>query len=90
MIIVGFGSLFSIAFHALVPEKCGEQLVEVEGESDPLITQVQPQQEIAVWHGWFKKGNFYMTAVIYMISRLIVNMSQVYMPFYLTDVLHEP
>ena len=42
------------------------------------------------WKGWFNEWNFYLTGLIYMCSRLIVNLSQVYMPFYLTDALKEP
>ena len=42
------------------------------------------------WKDWFGETNFFLTGVIYMCSRLIVNLSQVYMPFYLTDVLKEP
>eukprot|EP00727_Mastigamoeba_balamuthi_P007088 m51a1_g30 hypothetical protein (521) ;mRNA; r:124313-126194 len=35
------------------------------------------------WPAWFKKLSFYQVAFVYMLSRISVNLSQVYMPFYL-------
>ena len=91
MIVVGIGSVFSLMFHATVPEKRGdEEEREGDNEEEPLVpAALPPQQDIKRWQEWFHQPNFYMTAIIYMVSRLIVNMSQVYMPFYLTDVLQE-
>lgn len=38
------------------------------------------------WTSWFGHVQFYQIALLYMLSRLYMNISQVYMPFYLTVV----
>ncbi|GMT35144.1 hypothetical protein PFISCL1PPCAC_26441 [Pristionchus fissidentatus] len=38
------------------------------------------------WTSWFGHIQFYQIALLYMLSRLYMNVSQVYMPFYLTIV----
>lgn len=43
-----------------------------------------------VWTEWFKVPCFYGVGFIYMMSRLIVNVSQVFLPFYVLDALHFP
>lgn len=40
-----------------------------------------------VWYHWFFKRCFYIVAVVYMCTRLVVNLSQVYIPMYLTETL---
>ncbi|XP_076819781.1 major facilitator superfamily domain-containing protein 12-like isoform X1 [Clavelina lepadiformis] len=39
------------------------------------------------WYQWFKKLPFYQMAMLYMCTRLVVNLSQVYLPMFLTDTL---
>ncbi|XP_039250508.1 major facilitator superfamily domain-containing protein 12-like isoform X2 [Styela clava] len=39
------------------------------------------------WSDWFKRPSFYQMALLYMCTRLVVNLSQVYIPMYLTDTL---
>uniref|UniRef100_H2XPZ1 Major facilitator superfamily associated domain-containing protein n=1 Tax=Ciona intestinalis TaxID=7719 RepID=H2XPZ1_CIOIN len=39
------------------------------------------------WFDWFKKTIFYQMALLYMCTRLVVNLSQVYLTMYLTDSL---
>uniref|UniRef100_A0A915DAL7 Uncharacterized protein n=1 Tax=Ditylenchus dipsaci TaxID=166011 RepID=A0A915DAL7_9BILA len=36
------------------------------------------------WKNWFSHVHFYQTALLYMFSRLFINISQVYFPFYIT------
>ena len=59
-------------------------------EFDQVNRQIPFKDLLRSWKGWFNEWNFYLTGLIYMCSRLIVNLSQVYMPFYLTDALKEP
>lgn len=101
IIVISMGSMFSLMFHLLVPE-AAEIIDEGTGsrtddgdnvsgnEGTPLIYQEPAEETIKSWTEWFRQPNFYLTGVIYMSSRLIVNMSQVYMPFYLTDSLGAP
>uniref|UniRef100_A0A1X7UVJ5 Death domain-containing protein n=1 Tax=Amphimedon queenslandica TaxID=400682 RepID=A0A1X7UVJ5_AMPQE len=39
------------------------------------------------WYRWFLNPKFYLVALIYMSSRLIVNLTQVYSPLYMIDSL---
>jgi len=39
------------------------------------------------WRDWFKVRMFYQVGIIYMATRIAVNVSQVYMPFYLQESL---
>ncbi|XP_063058140.1 major facilitator superfamily domain containing 12b, partial [Engraulis encrasicolus] len=42
------------------------------------------------WKDWFKEPSFYQIAMLYMCTRLIVNMSQAYIAMYLTNTLMLP
>lgn len=37
------------------------------------------------WRDYMKSSRFYMVALLYMSTRLIINLCQIYMPMYLTD-----
>eukprot|EP00753_Platysulcus_tardus_P015246 PLAT4940.3.p2 GENE.PLAT4940.3~~PLAT4940.3.p2 ORF type:complete len:612 (+),score=198.54 PLAT4940.3:1294-3129(+) len=39
------------------------------------------------WKDWFKQFSFYLVGVNYMCTRLLVNISQVYVPFYVVQTL---
>lgn len=39
------------------------------------------------WQSWFYYGPFYQVGWLYMMARLIVNVSQVYIPVYVLDVV---
>jgi len=40
-----------------------------------------------IWSDWFRSINFWQMCLIYMMSRLFVNLTQVYTPLYLQDSL---
>eukprot|EP01119_Soliformovum_irregulare_P020676 TRINITY_DN6740_c1_g2_i3.p1 TRINITY_DN6740_c1_g2~~TRINITY_DN6740_c1_g2_i3.p1 ORF type:complete len:503 (+),score=55.01 TRINITY_DN6740_c1_g2_i3:198-1511(+) len=42
-----------------------------------------PVRSRRTWRSWFRVPMFYQVAVVYMFSRITVNISQVFMPFYL-------
>ena len=39
------------------------------------------------WYEWFRDVQFYLIGVVYMCTRLVINITQVYVSFYLLDTL---
>uniref|UniRef100_A0A7S3D9W1 Major facilitator superfamily domain-containing protein 12-like n=1 Tax=Palpitomonas bilix TaxID=652834 RepID=A0A7S3D9W1_9EUKA len=68
---VGIGALFTIIF--------------LVGTRENKITHTKPAGKMFTWTKWFKESMFYKVGVIYMCTRLVINVSQVYLPFYLLD-----
>jgi Na+/melibiose symporter-like transporter len=60
---------------------------EPAGETDATGVRIQPVGGTK-WKGWFREPGFYKVGFVYMGTRVLVNVSQVYLPFYITDVLH--
>nr|XP_033813027.1 major facilitator superfamily domain-containing protein 12 isoform X2 [Geotrypetes seraphini] len=95
LIVVGIGTLFSIAFHIGTKEKkqAYNQLPNVEEHvsalsQDPIpVTAVKP---LLLWKHWLQEPAFYQVALLYMSTRLIVNLSQTYIAMYLTSSLQLP
>ncbi|XP_072051519.1 major facilitator superfamily domain-containing protein 12-like [Amphiura filiformis] len=82
-IVIGVGAFFSIVFHIGTKEKC------LDTESDEAAEKRRrSNSEPMNWTDWLKESQFYQIAVLYMSSRLMVNVSQVYIPMYVTDTLN--
>lgn len=79
-IVIGTGIMFQCIFHAGTDEKC---LLREEDEED---TQDKNDNKLD-WFGYLRYSRFYILAIIYMCTRLIINMTQVYLPMYITDTL---
>ena len=81
---IGVGAIFSIAFHIGVREstdyKAKEQSSSLE-KNDSSVTRK------LTWYQWFLNPEFYLVALVYMCTRLVVNISQVYISLYLIDSL---
>ncbi|XP_063771403.1 major facilitator superfamily domain-containing protein 12 isoform X3 [Pseudophryne corroboree] len=95
LIVVGTGALFSLLFHLGTKEKQSFQLlVETEEQQrDSLDEQTMhsnPPKQLLLWKDWLVEPSFYQVAVLYMCTRLIVNLSQTYIAVYLTNSLHLP
>ncbi|XP_029469927.1 major facilitator superfamily domain-containing protein 12 [Rhinatrema bivittatum] len=95
LIVVSVGALFSIAFHIGTKEKQQPYLRLTEAEEhilplpqDPsLVTTGKP---LLLWKHWLQEPAFYQVALLYMSTRLIVNLSQTYIAMYLTSSLQLP
>lgn len=92
-IAVAIGIVFSFVFHIVVREKvrCNQ---EVEGEdpisSEQLIVTIEAsalRKSVMTWKCWLKEIQFYQVAVIYMCTRLFVNLTQIYLPLFITETL---
>lgn len=79
-IVCTVGLLFQIIFHLGTNESCLMSDEQIQNYSNSLELKLN-------WSGYLKNFRFYNVAVLYMCTRLIVNMTQVYMPMYLTDTL---
>ncbi|KAM4623271.1 major facilitator superfamily domain-containing protein 12-like [Polymixia lowei] len=65
---------------------------EEEGEQRPLLrpSSPPPQSTLLQWKCWLRQPAFYQVAVLYMCTRLIVNLSQTYISMYLINTLGLP
>ncbi|NXB01863.1 MFS12 protein, partial [Cnemophilus loriae] len=90
LIVVGLGAVFSLIFHLGTKEKPYPPggLPEPE-ESTPLLHKEPPAppRPLLLWQDWLLEPSFYQVAVLYMATRLIVNLSQTYIAMYLTNSL---
>lgn len=85
LIVVGIGAVFSFIFHLGVKEWNYDDSF---GSSYPSISQGRHSDRLLMcWKDWLKEVQFYQVAVLYMATRLFVNLSQVYIPLYLQDTL---
>ncbi|XP_070542874.1 major facilitator superfamily domain-containing protein 12-like isoform X2 [Ptychodera flava] len=80
-IVVGVGAVFSIIFHIGTNEKAAAKAADERGEN------VRSESELMTWKDWLTEYQFYLIALLYMCTRLMVNVSQVYIPMYLLESL---
>lgn len=104
LIVLGIGALFSLFFHLGTTEKksgaggdaggegkrrAGEEEDE-EGERRPLLSRPRSLSSLLQWKCWLQQQSFYQVALLYMSTRLIVNLSQTYISMYLINTLNLP
>ncbi|NXY75803.1 MFS12 protein, partial [Glareola pratincola] len=93
LIVVGLGAVFSLIFHLGTKEKPYPpgSLPQLE-ESTALLQKetTSSASPLLIWKDWLLEPAFYQVAVLYMSTRLIVNLSQTYIAMYLTNSLLLP
>lgn len=87
-IILGIGSVFSILFHIGVREKPSNQNRAICNESNQLDT-LKSDTPMS-WKCWLREAQFYKVALLYMGTRLTINLTQVYIPNYVQETLELP
>uniref|UniRef100_A0A8D2JS69 Major facilitator superfamily domain containing 12 n=1 Tax=Sciurus vulgaris TaxID=55149 RepID=A0A8D2JS69_SCIVU len=87
LMVVGVGAVFSLLFH-LGTREGRRPRAEEPDEHSPLVAP-RPLP-LLLWKHWLREPAFYQVGVLYMTTRLIVNLSQTYMAMYLTHSLHLP
>ncbi|XP_006869107.1 PREDICTED: major facilitator superfamily domain-containing protein 12 [Chrysochloris asiatica] len=87
LLVVGIGAIFSLLFH-LGTKEGRQRQPEEPNEHSPLITPTA--RPLLRWKHWLREPAFYQVGMLYMSTRLIVNLSQTYMAMYLTYSLHLP
>ncbi|XP_026554727.1 major facilitator superfamily domain-containing protein 12 isoform X2 [Pseudonaja textilis] len=93
LIVIGCGSISSLLFHLGTKEnKRTVSRLPVADEHSPLLPLEQKQsiRPVLLWKHWFLEPAFYQVAMLYMFTRLIVNLSQTYIAMYLTNSLLLP
>uniref|UniRef100_A0A672HF63 Major facilitator superfamily domain containing 12a n=1 Tax=Salarias fasciatus TaxID=181472 RepID=A0A672HF63_SALFA len=85
-IVLGIGAVFSIIFHLSTTEKRSEA-GRREGENRPLLPRTGSSSYLLQWKCWLRQPSFYQVALLYMSTRLIVNLSQTYISMYLLNTL---
>uniref|UniRef100_A0A3B5LAK8 Uncharacterized protein n=1 Tax=Xiphophorus couchianus TaxID=32473 RepID=A0A3B5LAK8_9TELE len=99
LIVLGIGALFAAFFHLGTTESPnhkasrdsgGEEEEEAEGERRPLLPSSTVSLSLLQWKCWLQQPSFYQVALLYMSTRLIVNLSQTYISMYLINTLGLP
>uniref|UniRef100_K9J160 Major facilitator superfamily domain-containing protein 12 n=1 Tax=Desmodus rotundus TaxID=9430 RepID=K9J160_DESRO len=88
LLVVGVGAIFSLLFH-LGTREGRRPLVEEPDEHSPLLAPTTARP-LLLWKHWLRQPAFYQVGLLYMSTRLIVNLSQTYMTMYLTYSLNLP
>jgi len=91
--IVGIGGLFALFFHFAVKEKTDRRAEAATGRSQANRASVVSESStieavpIMTWKDWFKEPQYYQVGLLYMLTRLIYNVSQVFIPYYVSKTL---
>jgi len=99
--VVGIGGLSSLIFHIIIKPSAesSEKVQHVENLSETAARpqSLKAQSSIASSLGgattmgifkWFLKPSFYLVAVVYMVTRLFVNVSNSYISLYIQSTLN--
>ncbi|KNC48186.1 glycoside-Pentoside-Hexuronide :Cation Symporter family [Thecamonas trahens ATCC 50062] len=78
-LVVATGLVAATYFHVGVAEPSHEEKQKACGKSESC--------KRVTWSDWFKRALFYQIGGVYMCARLVVNISQVYLPLFLLDTL---
>lgn len=89
LIVVGIGSVFSFIFHAVVrdPSRGGRRESASRHRDEYVRSLVLERSQHLRWKDWFRERRFYIVGLMYMSTRLFVNLSQVFMPMYIQETL---
>ncbi|XP_023336394.1 major facilitator superfamily domain-containing protein 12 [Eurytemora carolleeae] len=80
LIVIGLGTVASILFHLLVKEEVEHRII---------VTEETKRNYLSASY-WFTEPQFYIVALLYMSTRLFVNLSQTYIPLYIQESLELP
>ncbi|XP_074659678.1 major facilitator superfamily domain-containing protein 12-like [Tubulanus polymorphus] len=94
-VVVGAGLVFSGVFHfgtreprrLVAADNKNVELKSMIARSEDEKEQTAPTTTRMTWTSWLKLKQFYLVAMLYMCTRLVVNVSQVYLPTYLLYAL---
>ncbi|XP_074060250.1 major facilitator superfamily domain-containing protein 12 isoform X1 [Macrotis lagotis] len=89
LMVVCVGAIFSLLFHLGTRERPRQRpRPEEPSEHSPLLPPTP--QPMLLWKHWLREPSFYQVGLLYMSTRLIVNLSQTYIAMYLTYSLNLP
>ena len=89
IIVICVGFLFTIIFHVGTKEERTWESKDVNNDVEATKTPIkQSKQDKKTWKQWLKDPNFYKMGLLYMCTRLTINIFQSFFVLYLTDSLH--
>merc|ERR1719220_1409031 len=78
----------TLGFHILIKERTNNIGDEVEDKKDiKLGIELDTNREVKSIMWWLRLPSLYLVALVYMATRLFLNISQSYIPFYIQDSL---
>ncbi|GFN80566.1 major facilitator superfamily domain-containing protein 12 [Plakobranchus ocellatus] len=90
IISIGIGTVFNCIFY-LGTKNCDPHESTAQSSSGPpgenSIEKSSFVHSLMSWRCWLKQLQFYQVALLYMSTRLYINISQVYFPMYLTETI---
>ncbi|CAB4070293.1 unnamed protein product [Lepeophtheirus salmonis] len=95
IVVVSIGIVASLLFHILVrrfsedPPILNDDSAFVTEQNDQEIVKEVLFVPMGI-RDWVKEPTFYLVGVMYMFTRLFVNLTQAYIPFYLSETLILP
>ena len=89
-IVIGVGLLFTVIFHIGTKEAItsGKENARNTEDVEATKSEVVNQNDKKTWKDWLKDSRFYKTGLLYMCTRLTINIYQSFFVLYLTDALH--
>ena len=91
--VMGIGGCTTLWFHANVRERCDRGCAAVgvaaEAEKAAAWEAAEAEPSFSPWR-WFCLLEFYLCGATYMLTRIVVNMSQTYVPFFVINTLRLP
>ncbi|VDK51156.1 unnamed protein product [Anisakis simplex] len=86
LIVIGAGLFTSFIFYLTTREpQSGRRMSRLNS----ITSEASIMMKMS-WRNWFRYLQFYEIAILYMLSRLYINVSQVYFPFYITLAQNYP
>ncbi|KAH9515254.1 Major facilitator super domain-containing protein 12 [Bulinus truncatus] len=86
LISIGIGLITNIIFHLGTKEKSNNVGTAPSSSGNQnSIEQSTVMHSKMKWKDWLKEKQFYQIALLYMATRLYINVSQVYFPMYATE-----
>ncbi|RUS80621.1 hypothetical protein EGW08_011631 [Elysia chlorotica] len=90
IICIGIGVLFNFIFY-FGTKNCNAadnlSNVATERPGENSIERSSHMHSLMSWRCWLKQHQFYQVAMLYMSTRLYINISQVYFPMYLIETI---
>jgi len=79
-ITLGLGLTVTLIFYVTVKEPV--EACRPRGRVDSIASQTSAMVRMS-WKHWFSHIQFYQVAILYMLTRMFINVSQVYYPYYI-------
>lgn len=89
LIVVAIGAFFSVIFHIVVrdPSRGGRRESRSRHTDEYIRSLVLDRSCHFTWKDWFREKGFYVVGVVYMCTRLYVNLNQVFVSIYIQRTL---